>query len=624
MYGCNGILLRVNLTTQRVSREALSEATVRQYLGGRGLAAYLLCRELPPGTDPLGPQNKLILATGLLTGTPVPTGNRLLVAAKSPLTGIWGDSTIGGFIGSKLKAAGVDAVVIEGCAPTPVYLWIHDGQADIRPADSLWGLETGPARAAIQEGTEKGASVAVVGPGAENGVHYASIMADQRFAAGRAGMGAVLASKRVKGVAMSGKGQPLIAEPKGLQELSSALLAEFREAAPTAALSGYGTWLALGNLMNIGLLPVHNFRGGDFPEMQRLNGQAMTEAILKDRETCRKCSIVCRPVAETAGPPPVMSEYGGPEFETVAALGSLLDNFEPAIIAKANELCNRYGIDTISTGVCIAWAMECTERGIDLSTALRTGLGQPIAFGDGPAVLRLIEDIAMRRGLGDLLADGVRAAARRVGQGSEAWAPEVKGLELPMHDPRGKKGQGISFATAPRGADHMQAVHDEGFQLGGPYPDLGLGNAMDRLSVEGKARLVKITQDFVGTLADSLGLCKLPMLSWRALTPTRVTELVHLVTGWDVTLDELLTTGERIFNLCRLFNVREGISRADDRLPARLAEPLPTGKSQGQTFDRPTLENALTEYYALRGWDRQGIPEPATIARLGLNSIPFK
>jgi aldehyde:ferredoxin oxidoreductase len=611
VYGFNGILLRVNLSTQRVSREALSEATVRQYLGGRGLAAYLLCRELPAGVDPLGPENKLILAAGLLTGTPVPTGNRLLVAAKSPLTGIWGDSTVGGFIGGKLKAAGVDAIVIEGCASAPVYLWVHDGLAELRPAGALWGLETGPARAAILESTEGGASVAVVGPAAENGVRYAAIMADQRFAAGRAGMGAVMASKRVKGIAISGKGQPLIAEPKGLQELSGVILREFRDAAPTAALSGYGTWLALRGLMNIGLLPLHNFRGGDFPDSQRLDSQAMTDAILKDRETCRKCSIVCRPVVETAGPPAVSTEYGGPEFETVAALGSLLDNFEPPVIAKANELCNRYGMDTISTGVCIAWAMECVERGISL--------GPPIRFGDGPAILRLIEDIAMRRSLGDLLADGVRAAARRVGQGSEAWALEVKGLELPMHDPRGKKGQGISFATAPRGADHMQAVHDEGFQLGGPYPELGLGSAMDRLSVEGKARLVKITQDFVGTLADSLGLCKLPMLSWRALTPTRITELVRLTTGWDVTLDELLTTGERIFNLCRLFNTREGISRADDRLPARLAEPLPTGKSQGQTFDGPTLEHALNEYYALRGWDQGGIPEPATITRLELD-----
>ena len=611
MYGFIGRLLRVDLTAGTTTVEPLIETVARHYLGGRGLAAYILYRELPGGVDPLSPANKLIFAAGLLTGTPAPTGSRTLVAAKSPLTGIWGDSTFGGFFGTKLKRAGFDAVIIEGQASSPVYLWIHDGEAEIRSAENSWGLETGPARGKILKETAGKASVALIGPAGENRVGYASILADLRYAAGRAGMGTVMGAKRLKAVAVSGTQDPEVAQPQRLRELSRTILRDFRENEASHALSVYGTWLALHGLMGNGILPVHNFRGGEFEQMGRLDSEAFREAVLSHRETCARCSIVCRPVVAFEGSLPVSGEYGGPEYETVAALGSLLDNFDPRVICKANELCNRYGMDTISAGVCIAFAMECTERGIDL--------GQPVSWGDSTAILSLLRDIAMRQGLGDLLADGVREAARKVGQGSQAWALEVKGLELPMHDPRGKKGQGISFATAPRGADHMQAVHDEGFQIGGPYPELGLSQAMDRHAIEGKARMVKITQDFVGTLADSLGLCKLPMLPWRPLTPKRVVELVHLATNWDISLAELQATGERIFNLCRLFNVREGVGRSDDRLPQRLAEPLPSGKSQGQVFDGQTLERALDEYYAIRGWDQQGTPEPATLDRLGLS-----
>jgi len=264
----------------------------------------------------------------------------------------------------------------------------------------------------------------------------------------------------------------------------------------------------------------------------------------------------------------------------------------------------------MSTGECIAWAMECWEQGIDL--------GRPLPWGDAETILTLIEEIAYRRGLGGLLADGVRKASARVGQGSEAWALQVKGLEMALHDPRGKKGMGLAYATANRGACHLQTIHEDAMEAGGPYPELGLDAAMSRKQLEGKAYLVKATQDYFGTLGDSLGICKFPMNAWRPFTPTRVAQAVALVTGWDVSLEELLTAGERIYNLCRLFNVREGITRADDTLPVRIGEALPEGESAGETVRPEDLQKLLGEYYELRGWDEKGIPTPETLARLEL------
>ncbi len=343
---------------------------------------------------------------------------------------------------------------------------------------------------------------------------------------------------------------------------------------------------------------------------ERLESEAMVEAILSDRQTCPNCPIFCRRVVKMEEPYDLSGIYGGPQYETVAGLGSLVMNTNPAVIAKAHELCNRYGIDTMSTGECMAWAMECWERGIDL--------GRPLPWGDAETILTLLEEIAYRRGVGALLADGVRKAAAKVGQGSEAWALHVKGFEMAFHDPRGKKGMGLAYATANRGACHLQTIHEDALEAGGPFPELGLDTAMSRKQLDGKAYLVKTTQDYFGSLGDTLGICKFPTNAWRPYTPTRVAQAVALVTGWDINLEELLTTGERIFNLCRMFNVREGISRVDDAVPERLGEPLPDGASAGETVSAEDLERLLDEYYELRGWDKNGIPTPETLARLEL------
>jgi aldehyde:ferredoxin oxidoreductase len=607
--GFAGNLLRVNLSEGSASTEPLDEAFARTYLGGRGFAARILYDELAPGIDPLGPENVIVFATGVLTGTPAPVGNRTLVAAKSPLTGIWGDAALGGWFGGALKKAGFDALIVKGAAQRPVYLWIHDGEIEIRTADHLWGQETGPAQEAILENVGK-AIVLGIGPGGENLVRYASVLSELRFSASRSGMGAVMGSKNLKAVAVRGSGRIDVADRAGITSLTRQVNKEIKANDSCGTLTRYGTWNNLSPLQRLGILPTKNFQAGVVEGGDTLESEAMVQAILTERETCPLCPIFCRRVVVMDEPYALSGIYGGPQYETVAALGSMLLITDPRAIALAHELCNRFAIDTISTGVCIAWAMECWERGIDL--------GRPLLWGDVEAVLGLIEDIANRRGLGALLADGVRAAAESTGQGSEAWALHAKGQELPLHDPRGKKGMGLAYATANRGADHMQTIHEEALVTGGPFPKLGLDTAMSRTQLEGKAFLVKTTQDYFGTLGDTLGICKFPMNAWRPYTPSRVAEAVALVTGWDIDLDELVTTGERIFNLCRMFNVREGVSHVDDRSPPRLAEALPEGASAGERFTDEDLEQILPEYYALRGWDEHGIPEPATLSRLGL------
>jgi len=609
MFGFAGKLLRVDLSKGDTKQEPLSEELARKYLGGRGFAARILYDELKPGIDPRGPDNKIVFATGVLTGSPAPVGNRSLVASKSPLTGIWGDAAFGGWFGGELKKAGFDAVIVEGTSDRPVYLWINDGQAEIRDASHLWGQETGPAQEAILGEVGK-AKVLGIGPGGENLVRYASAISELRFCAGRSGMGSVMGSKKLKAMAVKGSKPIAVASREKLIAFTKQINKEIRDNASIATLTRYGTWNNLTPLQRFGILPTKNFQAGVIEGGERLESEAMVEAILTDRQTCPNCPIFCRRVVKMDKPYELSGIYGGPQYETVAGLGSLVMNTNPAAIAKAHELCNRYGIDTMSTGECIAWAMECWERGIDL--------GRPLPWGDVETIFILIEEIAYRRGVGALLADGVRRAAAKVGQGSEAWALHVKGFEMAFHDPRGKKGMGLAYATANRGACHLQTVHEDALEAGGPFPELGLDTAMSRKQLDGKAYLVKTTQDYFGSLGDTLGICKFPTNAWRPYTPTRVAQAVALVTGWDIDLGELLTAGERIFNLCRMFNVREGISRADDALPARLGEPLPEGASAGEIVSGEDLEKLLEEYYELRGWDKNGIPRPETLARLGL------
>lgn len=609
MLGFTGKLLRINLSTGEIKKEAIAEEVLKKFLGGRGLAAKILYQELPGKIDPLSAENKLVIVPGALLGTPALAANKTLIASKSPLTGMWGDSVFGGGFGIELKQAGYDGVIIEGKSKHPVYLLIDNDKMEIRKGDHLWGLETGLAQEAILKETGQ-AKVLTIGPAGENLVKYAAAISELHFVAGRSGMGCVMGAKNLKGIAVRGRGKVNVAHRSELINLTKQIIREIKENPSCGTLTRYGTWNNLTPLQNFGILPTKNFQHGIIEGGERLESEAFNKAILTKRYTCPNCPIFCRPVVEMETPFKISGKYGGPQYETVAALGSLLLNTNPAVIAKAHELCNRYGLDSMSTGACIAWAMECADRGINL--------GRLLLWGDQETILELIEEIAFRRRVGELLANGLKAAVAQVGQGSEAWAMHIKGLEMAMHDPRGKKGMGLSYATANRGGCHLQIIHEEALEPGGPFPELGLNKAMSRKQLEGKPYMVKITQDYFGTLNDALGICKFPTNAWRPFTPGRMVETISLVTGWSISLADLLETGERIYNLCRLFNIREGANRADDVLSPRLSQPLPAGATAGEIITREDLNKMLDEYYQLRGWDKEGIPLPETLQRLGL------
>ena len=616
MFGYAGTTLRVDLSTRTTTREELSDDVARRFLGGAGLGARILYAELEAGIDPLSPATKLVFATGPFTATRVPCNGRTTVMAKSPLTGIWGESSMGGFFATELKLAGYDALVVEGKADQPVYLWIRDDKIEIRDATALWGTTVDEAHSALHgEIGEPKARIVCVGPGGEACVKYASLVADLSYAAGRTGMGAVMGSKNLKAIALRGTGSIAVADEEGLRKAAAQLSKILGTDASTQTLSQYGTWNSVAPLQAIGLLPTENFKKGTFEQADRIDGPALERDLLKKKATCYRCPIACRNVCEAEG---LDGTLGGPQYETVAALGSLCRVGDPAAIARLHELCNKYTLDTISTGGTIAFAIESFEKGL-LSAADTDGL--TLRWGDPETMATLIKKIAFREGVGDLLAEGVRGMAKRLGAESEAQVLHVKGMEMPMHDPRGKKGFGLSVATSNRGACHIRSFHDQSLESPNAAPELGLTEPMDAVSIEGKGEATARIQDFFN-LAESLVICKFPLIPPRPITPSVVASMLRLVTGWDVDIPELLVIGGRINTLCRCFNAREGITRADDRLPPRIAEPLPDGLYAGQSVSEGEMNTMLDEYYAYRGWNREtGNPEASTLKRLGLADI---
>ena len=625
LYGYNGKILRVDLTTGAMSVEEPEEIIYRTYLGGGGLASYYLLRELKPGIDPLSADNILIFASNVISGAPIAGMTRFTVAAKSPLTGAYGEAEAGGFWGPELKFAGFDAVIITGKAEKPSYLWINNGKAEIRSAEKVWGLETGPAQEVIREEVgEKRARVALIGPGGENLVRYACVVNELKHVNGRTGMGAVMGSKNLKAVAVRGTKKMEMHDPEKLREMAKNLTELIGEHGPNKVLRKMGTSNLVIPLNNQGILPTHNFRTGFFEGAEKISGEQMTATILTGEESCYACSVRCkRAVAVPSGPYQTSEKhkYGGPEYETLGSLGSLLCIDDLDAISKGNELCNRYTLDTISAGVAIGFAMECYEEGI-LTLADTEGI--EFKFGNAEAMVKGIEWIAFRKpGLGDLLADGVKIAAAKLGKGSEKFALHIKGQELPMHDPRGKIGVGMSFAISPTGADHVRAPHDTPFQAPGPIlgriAPLGLLEPIPARDLgPRKARSFTYLQ-FVWSLYESLGVCNFVAGPVWALTMTKLVEMVQAVTGWETSLWELMKVGERTVTMARVFNLREGFGRSDDKLPDRLYEPLESGALQGIGIDRGEFDDLLTLYYEAMGWDtRDGVPTRGKLAELNL------
>ncbi|MFH1570916.1 MAG: aldehyde ferredoxin oxidoreductase family protein, partial [Gemmatimonadota bacterium] len=557
-FGYNGKILRVNLTSGAVATEEPGPALYRRYLGGGGLGCYYLLREVPAGADPLGPDNKLIFMTSVLNGTPLSGCNRYSAVAKSPLTGGFGEAEAGGFWGPELKAAGFDGIIVEGEAAAPVYLYVHDGQAEIRDATAHWGkLADAVQHGLEQELGDERIRVLQTGIAGENRVRFAAIVNQLRHFHGRAGLGAVMGAKRLKAIVCRGKGRQETADREAFRQV----LQWWRETYDPEKdrRHVHGTAGGLMPLNADGILPTRNFREGAFEHAAAISGEHMTRTILTGRGTCFACAVACKREVEVASLG-VTPDLGGPEYETVAAHGSLQGIGDLEFVALANQQCGQFVVDSISAGAVVAFAMECFEAGI-IGPADTGGLD--LRFGNQEASLKVLEMIARRKGIGDVLAEGVKRAAARFGRGADRFAMHVKGQELPMHEPRGKRSLALAYATSPTGADHMEAPHDpfyQSFDAAGNHAlaELGLVEPVERMDMgPRKVRAFFYTQ-LVWGLYDTIGMCDFVGAPINDLNLTKLVEYVTAVTGWEVSLFELLKAAERANNLKRVYNVREG------------------------------------------------------------------
>jgi aldehyde:ferredoxin oxidoreductase len=616
MNGYQGKMLTVDLSNRKTFEEPIDEAFAKKYVGGVGFGIRWVYDLLQKGDDPLSPKAPLVFSTGPLASIHFLGSTGISITSKSPLLGLIGDTDMRGRMGGSLKGCGYDALVIEGKSDRPVYLRVTEGSCQILDGGHLWGKDIRQTQEAIlSDAQNRNMLVTSIGVAGERLVKYANISCELQFFAGRTGAGAVMGSKNLKAIVLGGKQKTPVSDMEKVKALVKAISSKIQTDGTCDTLSKYGTWNTTGPANLNGILPTKNFQATTFSEIDKIDGDAMLHAIYTGKRTCPGCPIGCRRVVKGETPYSFSTEFGGPQYETVASMGSLLLNGNPYAIGKANELCNLYGIDTISTGVTIAFVMECFDRGV----LTEKDLGFQLNWGDPEGILRMIALISLREGLGDLLAEGVKRASEKIGKGSEQWAMHVKGMEVPMHDPRGKKGMGLAYATSFKGADHESSMHDEAYQRENALPELGFTVPMARKQFEGKAGLVKCLQEYWGVMSDAVSLCKFPMIPPRPLKPGLLVDLLNAVTGWNFTMEDFLTTGERIFNLARIFNVREGITRKDDQLPKRFEETLKQGGSAGESYPKKELEKLLDEYYRLRGWNPEGIPTPETLSRLGLD-----
>lgn len=613
--GYAGRILHVDLTRGRLEVEHPKEEFYRRYFGGRALIAYYLLRECPPDADPLGPDNVVVFAPGVMTGTPLSGQGRNGVGARSPLTGGFGNAEAGGFFGAELKRAGFDAVVVKGRAATPVYLWVDGGEAELRDASHLWGRTTGEAEDRIREGTgEPQARTALIGPAGENLVRFASVVNDRSHVAGRTGIGAVMGSKNFKGIAVKArKDRPFVevADKERLKAVRTWLTENLHR---VAGLHDTGTAGGLRALSLAGGLPTFNFQEGSFAGADAIDGEVMRDTILVRRGTCDACAVRCKRVVEVKEPYAVDPGYGGPEYEGLSALGSNAGIDDLRALAKANEICNAQGLDVISTGAVISYAMEAFERGY--LTVEQTG-GLELRFGNAGAMLKVLDLLVRREGVGDLLAEGVFRAAKALGDGAEEFALHVKGQELPMHEPRIKHTLGVGYALSPTGADHMHNLHDTAVSRRGstlrdlsswgeefePQPAVGINEA--------KMRMYYYQTNWRHFL-DSAVMCH-----FLPYSPQRMAEIVGAITGWSVDIDDLLAVGRRAGTLAQLFNRRVGFGPAEDSLPDRFFGPF-RSTPKGEPLNREEFEWGKARFFEWMGWDETGRPRPETLEELGI------
>ncbi|MGC9397082.1 MAG: aldehyde ferredoxin oxidoreductase family protein, partial [Anaerolineae bacterium] len=521
---------------------------------------------------------------------------------------------VGGFFGAEMRRAGFDAIVVRGKAESPVYLWLHDGEAELRPADHLWGMMTAECQETVRaELGAKNARLAMIGPGGEKLVRFACIINDLKHAAGRTGLGAVMGSKNLKCVAAQGRTAVPVADDAGVRALAKSMTDTWKDKA--WGMHELGTAGGLTGLSQVGALPTRNFQDGQFEGAEKIGGEAMRDTILIDRGGCFACPIRCKRVVEVHDDEyDVDPIYGGPEYETLGALGSNCGVDDLRAVSKANELCNAYGLDTISAGMAISFAMECFEN--ELLSVKDTG-GLQLRFGNGTAMVEMVRQISEREGLGDLLAEGSTFAAQKIGQGAEAYAINVKGQPFPMHEGRTRHGQALGYAVSPTGADHMHNIWDEGFArdpVGEGAYNVGVYEPIPTTVLNAaKVRAYTNTANWQW-LKNSLGLCM--FIPW---SDDQIIEIVRAITGWKVSKWELLKIGERGVTLARLFNLREGLTRADDTLPARMSDYHVSGTVNEKPVTPEALDEAITLFYGMMGWDPQtGVPTDGKLHELDI------
>ena len=615
-------ILRIDLSSKTTEIQQVDKKIIKDYMGGSGIGTKFLYEETDEQTNPLSPENLLIFMTGPLTDTRIPGTSRHQVIFKSPLTGIFAQSSVGGSWGINLKRSGFDGIIIKGKADKPLYIWIHEGEIEFRDAKHIWGKDTYETANILKEEISEKASMATIGLAGEKKIKISCIVHEGYHArvAGRCGGGAVMGSKNIKAIVVYGIRKNLVNKPEELKKYIKNMLPNIKEV--SKGMSDFGTSAGIVNYEKIGNLAHQNWRLSDWGEekARKICGQEMAKTILTGRYACLDCPIGCGRIVKVTEGPFAPVDGGGPEFETIAAFGSncLIDDLEA--IAKANELCNRYGLDTISTGVVIAFAMEAYEKG--LISKKDTG-GIELKWGNGKALVKMIEKIAKREDIGKLLGEGVKKAALKIGKNTIEFALHVKGLEPSFQDPRCFFSQALSYVTTNRGACHLGSLSHP-CELSVTLPDLGINEPQDRHQVEGKAEFTIKLQNLM-CIFDSIVMCKFMydagvlkkassenMYGIAAIDIHHMVDFLNYVTGWGINIEEIMKIGERIFNLQRLYNVRCGISRKDDSLPPRF---LTLKRDRNKL---PPMGQLLSDYYDCRGWNEEGIPTQKKLRELNI------
>ncbi|MBU4315819.1 MAG: aldehyde ferredoxin oxidoreductase family protein [Proteobacteria bacterium] len=604
MNGYHGRFLKVDLSTQKTEDMPLSEEDLKDFIGGAGLSAKLIYEHVKNGMDPLAPENPLVFAVGPFTGSTIPMVSRYSVCAISPLTGYWGEATSGGRFPVRLKGSGYDGIFITGKAENPVYLLVRDGHAEIKDASKLWGKDSYETQEFIKNETGDQVSIACIAKAGENRLLYSCIMNDKGRAAGRSGMGAVMGSKNLKAVVVGGNAKTTAADPDRLKELTLEAQTVIRSDMTAKGLTEYGTnmWMDMGMIMAD--VPAKYFTKSVFPA-SRLTSTAFRDAYAMGRYACTGCLIGCGREVKNFGPD--KKSVDGPEYETVAAFGPLCWNFDLDSIIEANHLCNVHGLDTLSTGVSIAYAMYLAEKGV--LTPEKAGL--EIKWGDHETIIQLVKMIVNQEGIGKLLGLGTLRMARELGR-DEGEAAQVKGLEMPMHDARSFHGQAISYATGSRGACHQRGNYYE-IDIAGMILEYGV-MATNRFSAEEQKAVMAAKVQALKDTFDSLTMCK-----FASVSPTFLAQALSAVTGREYTPETLLEAGERSINIKRGISLKLGLTQAEDRLPEICATPLKEGSSADKV---PDMKRLLKDYYEFRQWNPEtGKPEKEKLEALGLHQV---